>query len=131
MAFPPTGVLHENGLTAPGVSLLYGPAQMWEQDASVMGWTCGYLLASAKNVAKFYWDLLGPQMKILKPETVAIQTNWTLLDFGWAKGHLYYAGGLMVEFTNQTHHEKGENRTVHDIDAYWGHGGETYGFLSD
>jgi hypothetical protein len=30
IAFPPTGVLHENGLTAPGVSSLYGPAQMWQ-----------------------------------------------------------------------------------------------------
>jgi hypothetical protein len=93
-----------------------------------MGWTCGYLLASAKNVAKFYWDLLGPEKKILKPETVEIQTNWTLLDFGWAKGGIFYAGGLMVEFTNHTHHA---NRTVNDVDAYWGHGGETYGFLSD
>jgi hypothetical protein len=43
---------------------------MWEQDSSIMGWTCGYLVASAKDVAKFYWNLLGPNNSILSPEAL-------------------------------------------------------------
>jgi hypothetical protein len=93
-----------------------------------MGWTCGYLVASAKDVAKFYWKLLGPNNSILSAEALKEQTQWSKLDFGWAKDHLWYAGGLMVENTN---HTRGHNETIDDLTAYWGHGGDTYGYISD
>jgi len=35
-----------------------------------MGWTCGYGIASAFDVARFYYDLLGPEHEILSKETV-------------------------------------------------------------
>jgi hypothetical protein len=70
LVFPPYGTYNQVGITAPGVSQQYGPDQMWEQDSSIMGWTCGYLVASAKDVAKFYWNLLGPNNSILSPEAL-------------------------------------------------------------
>jgi hypothetical protein len=34
----------------------------------------------------------------------------------------------MVENANQTHHR---SDSVDDLTAYWGHGGDTYGYISD
>ena len=45
--FPPYGVINEVGLTVPGVSLQFGEAEIWSQDQSIMGWTCGYAISSA------------------------------------------------------------------------------------
>jgi hypothetical protein len=93
-----------------------------------MSWTAGYLIASARDVAKFYWDLLGPDNKILSPKMLALQTNFTVLDKGWSSHYLRYAGGLMVE-NSDYRKEKAPEPT--DITSYIGHGGDTYGFLSD
>jgi CubicO group peptidase (beta-lactamase class C family) len=93
-----------------------------------MSWTAGYLIASARDVAKFYWDLLGPDNKILSPESLALQTNFTVLDEGWSKDYLLYGGGLMIE-NSDYRKEKAPKAT--DLTSYIGHGGDTYGFLSD
>jgi CubicO group peptidase (beta-lactamase class C family) len=66
--FKPTGRACDNGLTVPGTSLAFGKAEIYAQDASIMGWTCGYATAAAKDIAKFYYDLLGPEPKIVSDE---------------------------------------------------------------
>lgn len=68
--FPPKGKISELGFTNPGITVNYGRYQIWEQDQSIMGWTCGYGIASAFDVARFYYDLLGPEHEILSKETV-------------------------------------------------------------
>jgi len=35
-----------------------------------MGWTCGYIISSANNVANFFYDLLGPEYKIVSKEII-------------------------------------------------------------
>jgi hypothetical protein len=52
--------MSKKGLTVAGYSQAYGQATLFEQDASILGWTCGDLVASARDVAKFYWDLISP-----------------------------------------------------------------------
>jgi hypothetical protein len=89
--------MNKIGLTAPGAALDYGAAEIFEQDASILGFTCGYLIASARAVARFYWDLLGPQRNMLSEDLHAIQTNFSVLDKGWSKGYIRYGGGIMVE----------------------------------
>jgi len=52
--------MSEHGLKVGGASQAYGEAEIYSQDASILGWTCGNLAASARDVAKFYWNLLSP-----------------------------------------------------------------------
>jgi len=54
------GKMSEHGLKVGGASQAYGEAEIYSQDASILGWTCGNLAASARDVAKFYWNLLSP-----------------------------------------------------------------------
>ena len=54
-----------------------------------------------------------------------------LLDYGWDKGRLLYGAGLMIEQVGEL-----PSRVAHPPDfsawgAYMGHGGDTYGFLSE
>lgn len=70
MFFPTIGAVHDVGLTTSAISLQFGEQEIWDQDQSVMGWTCGFGIASARDVAKFYFDLLGPNKKILTEESV-------------------------------------------------------------
>jgi len=59
--------MNGQGLTAPGMSLGYSEAEIWGQDYSISGWTCGHALSTARDVAKFYYDLLGAK-KIVSQE---------------------------------------------------------------
>jgi len=52
--FKTLGPLNADGLTVPAYSLGFGNAQIWDQDQSIMGWTCGFAMAAARDVAKFY-----------------------------------------------------------------------------
>lgn len=61
-----------------------------------MGWTCGFTIASAKDVAKFYFDLLGPDHKIVSEERVKEMKTFTTLDLGWSKDYITYGGGLFL-----------------------------------
>lgn len=59
--FQTEGKMSAHGLTVGGSSLGFGEAtELFNQDASILGWTCGNLAASAHDVARFYWDLLSP-----------------------------------------------------------------------
>lgn len=49
-----------------GASHAYGTAELYAQDASILGWTCGNVVATAEDVAGFYWRLLGPSHMIVQ-----------------------------------------------------------------
>lgn len=89
------------------------------------------MAASAHDVAKFYHTLLVSKT-LLKPSSVAIMEDFHLLSYGWAAGHIQYGAGLMIEqpVSNGT----SSGFAVPDFSkwgAYMGHGGDTYGFLSE
>jgi len=67
--FVPKGAVKDNGLTVPGSSFAFGEAEIYDQDASIMGWTCGYATSSALDVARFYYDLLGPEPKLVSEQS--------------------------------------------------------------
>lgn len=92
-----------------------------------MGWTCGFGISSARDVAKFYYDLLGPQKKILSDDLVQKMQNFTTLDSGWAKGNVDYGGGLMTINNAPVSHGRAK---IGDNATYVGHAGDTYGFQS-
>lgn len=66
LVFPVRGTMNEVGQTVPGTSFeSHPPTQMWKQDQSISGFTAGNGIASAHDVARFYWDYLGPEKKIV------------------------------------------------------------------
>jgi CubicO group peptidase (beta-lactamase class C family) len=125
--FANTGPACDNGLTMPGLSMAFGKAESYTQDQSIMGWCCGHGLSSPRDVARFYFDLLGPVPKIVSEESRQIMQNFTLIDQGWATNGLIYGGGIMVEwFENiKSAPHLGYNS------SFIGHGGMTYGFQSN
>jgi len=120
--FPSFGPLSTQGLSTVGSSLLYGRADIYHQDASIMGWCYGYVTASAMDVAQFYWDLLGPNASIVSPSSLRVMETWDVIDEGWGK-NLKYGAGLELEFAS--HVPEFKSKTAHI-----GHAGTTYGFQS-
>ena len=90
-------------MTVPGMSLSTknGVTQLWEQDQSIMGWTAGFTLANARDMAKFYWDYLGPNRYIVSDELLDEAYNFGTMDRGWEGGNFEYGGGLMFMHSNR------------------------------
>jgi hypothetical protein len=124
MKFPTYGPLNQVGLTVPGASLGYGEAEMWSQDQSIMSFTAGMGIVSPQDTAQFFYDLLGPEKKIVSEESAKAMEEWSILDKGWAKNSIAYGGGLMIQNTDFSHN------TEQGITSIVGHGGATYGFKS-
>lgn len=62
-----------------------------------MGWTCGFVISSAHDVANYFYDLLGPEYNIVSKESVEVMKQLRVLDIGWSAGSLKYGGGLMEQ----------------------------------
>ena len=58
--------------------------QVWEEDSSVLGWTCGNMVAPAIEVARFFYDLLSPHapesQRILHADSVAVMSKFQVSD---------------------------------------------------
>jgi len=55
--------------------------------------------------------------------------DWNTLDRGWAKNYIQYGAGLMIQNVNEARHDHLPPTTL--LASYIGHGGDTYGFMSD
>jgi hypothetical protein len=124
--FSPKGRVCDVGLTVPGLALTFGKSEIFTQDASIMAWTGGYATAAAKDVAKFYFDLLGPEPKIVSEEARELMQRYNTMDMGFLAHKGIYGGGLMVLWFQNEH----EIPNTYTNSSYVGHGGETYGFKS-
>jgi len=89
-----------------------------------MAFTAGLTIASAQDAAQFFYDLLGPEKKIVSEESVKEMTTWSATDLGWSAGGLAYGGGLMIQ--NTDFYKPFEQ----SVTSVVGHGGATYGFKS-
>lgn len=138
MSFPP--VVHGHGpphdpqngphmqlnhfLSVPGaaVSDSWQNTTIYEQHPSILGWTCGNLIASPRDVAKFFFNLLDSEAAQTDPTPLLSEasrtemTTFRKLTTGWNAGKLLYGAGMM----KLDYH--GINVTAHE--------GDTYGFLS-
>lgn len=119
------GEVNTVGLTTSAITLQFGEAEIWDQDQSIMGWTCGFGIASARDVAKFYYDLLGPSHKILTQESIDLMSSFSTLDRGWESGYIDYGGGLFVINASPRGYR---TPSLDDNGTYVGHEGDTYGF---
>jgi CubicO group peptidase (beta-lactamase class C family) len=125
--FENTGPACDVGLTMTGLSMTFGRAEIYTQDQSIMGWCCGHGMSSTRDVARFYYDLLGPSPKIVSEESRQLMQKFTEIDQGWGKDLLIYGGGLMVLWYQN---EPGVPPHPGTNSSLIGHGGTTYGFQS-
>ena len=97
---------------------------IWNQTAASLGWTCGNLVAPPLQVARFFYDLLGPEALVVSQKTVQLMTGPNafapLIPF--PKQRMQYGIGMM-------------NLTVPECVAggrcsYIGHGGNTWGSVT-
>jgi CubicO group peptidase (beta-lactamase class C family) len=105
VSFPPKA--HRPGLianlskylTTPGSSIAptWPNATIFEQNPSILGWTCGNMVASPRDVAKFYYNLLhsGAAQPLISDKSKAEMMNFTKLSRGWCAGYMEYGAGLM------------------------------------
>eukprot|EP00948_MAST-09A_sp_MAST-9A-sp1_P000384 g384.t1 len=152
--FPSKGTMEED-LTVAGSSLAYGAAELWKQDASILGWTCGNGISSGLDAAWFEYNLLSPyflqegeeenriklrnhqspqqkeraRINILSLASIKKMLTFKTLDTGWAKGYIEYGGGIMIQNVNSKDPQYPAPRDGEL--TYYGHGGDTYGFMSD
>jgi len=134
MSFPPKGnnssAKLSTYLTVPGKSYgsAWGSTTIFDQHPTVLGWTCGNLVATPSDVAAYFYDLLdkdamaeGPA-PLLSQASITEMTTFRNLTKGWRSGKddaIRYGAGLM-------------NSTVgysQKLDVH-GHEGDTYGFMS-
>ena len=112
------------------------------QDASILGWCYGcaamhtfyshllftrspygrYTTASAIDVARFYWSLLGPEHSVVSADALRVMETWDVIDEGWGI-NLKYGAGLELEYSSHVPEWK-------ELTAGIGHAGSTYGFQS-
>jgi len=129
MTFPPLG----NGsaklskyLTVAGTSVAstWEQTTIHEQSPSILGWTCGNMVAKPGDVANFFFELLGEkaQAPLLSNASRAEMVDFQFLSTGWAAHKLRYGAGLMDLYYGYP--PRGGLLEVH------GHEGDTYGFLS-
>lgn len=102
--------------------------QIYNQSSTILGWTCGNIVGNTGDVAKFLWNLLGPVPKVVPAAELKQMKMFKPLSFGWAKGFISYGAGLMVEAASGT---DSFPPTFSEVGTYMGHGGDTYGFLSE
>jgi CubicO group peptidase (beta-lactamase class C family) len=133
MVFPPKGRTASKlsaYLTVPGQSTAntWPKTTIYEQDPSILGWTCGNMVAAPRDVAKFFYHLLDAEAAaadakpLISDASRAEMTNVQTLTTGWNAGKLKYGAGLMA-LTYGSHTSKERIPVL-------GHEGDTYGFLS-
>jgi len=117
-------------LTVPGIvtNRLWPKKQIFDQNPSILGWTCGNMVGSTKDVASWFYDLLNPDTtnpKIVSDGARAEMMRLETLTAGWLKGYLKYGAGLMEQKLSQ-----GTDVGPDDWAYAIGHDGQTFGFYS-
>lgn len=101
-SFPTDSPLRAH-LTGPGIAgggcthgCLHPPVAVYNQSASILGYTSANLVATTRDAARWFWDLVGPSPKVLPPEAMRVMTDFRPLDKGWMPGVYQYGAGLML-----------------------------------
>jgi len=106
----------------------YPNTTIWNQSSTILGWTCGNLVATTQDVANFFWELLGPNSNLLPESTVTSMKKCDVVNTGWGKKFIAYGTGVMLQNYNYLHRGP---LAFNELGASLGHGGDTYGFLSE
>merc|ERR1740121_3199282 len=76
---------------------MWEPATIYNQNPSILGWSCGNLVGSTNDVARFFYDLCDPDTNttLLSPASKDEMQRMQLLTTGWQAGRLDYGAGIM------------------------------------
>lgn len=86
------------------------------------------MISSAHDVARFFYSLLGPSPLIVSASSVRVMSSMRALDRGWEAGSIQYGYGLMIQNVSP---DMQQLPPLSHPASYIGHGGDTFGFLSD
>jgi len=119
-------------LTAPAKSLGAHGEQVvtiFNQHPSILGWTCGHMVGTAGDVARFFYDLFDPHAShpIVSNLSLSEMTLSKPLSMGCGRG-LRYGAGIMETSMSQNWSYQPSHRS--QWGWYLGHAGLTYGFAS-
>lgn len=131
MRFPPMGSggsRVSDFLTVPGYSIdpefSAAPVTIYDQDTSILGWTCGNMVARPTDVARFfYWALDeegAEEEPLVSSSSRAEMMRTQVLTKGWEAGRLRYGAGIQDRSYG--------NKTTYV--SVKGHEGATFAFLS-
>jgi len=126
MQFPNKGKI-SNTLTVPGkcTSQEWNYATIYDQDASMNGWTCGNVIANTKDYAQFWVDLLDEKATdpLVSDASRTEMGRITRMTQGTLPGASYGAGLQRLRAGGYHSHSS-------DLSSFLGHEGDTYGFLA-
>ena len=89
------------------------------------GWTCGNVVAPASVIASFFYDLLGPEPRLVSKASLAEMTKFHDFKWGWDKWMSYGLGLMKGSYARKT------LPPGSDLLDTIGHGGSTYGFVAN
>jgi CubicO group peptidase (beta-lactamase class C family) len=129
--FPTAASKLSDVLTVPGYSInptfSSDPITIFDQDASILGFTCGNMVATPTDVARFFYWLLDPkgsqEQRLLSDASQEVMTATQVLSKGWLHGYLAYGAGIQDR-------AYGDRKKPEIQVAVKGHEGATYAFLS-
>lgn len=99
---------------------------LWDQDATIMGWTCGGMMTNTGDFANFFYDLLAPSStnRLVSDAALKDMANLTKLSVGYFR--VDYGAGLMDSAAPV--YNQPTNKTADDWSYIIGHIGETFAF---
>merc|ERR1712110_805891 len=106
-------------------------APIYDQNPTILGWTCGHMVGAAGDVAKFFYDLLDPESSnpVVSNASRAEMLRAKPISLGWGHTGLIYGAGLMAMPISQN--KSYQPDTPSQWGYFFGHGGLTYGFSSN
>mmetsp|Transcript_130759 Transcript_130759/g.364404 ORF Transcript_130759/g.364404 Transcript_130759/m.364404 type:complete len:519 (-) Transcript_130759:308-1864(-) len=130
--FAPEGLVDDklsDLLTVPGQAVdskHWERTTLYKQNPSILGWTCGNMVATPRDVALFFHRVFNKEaVPIISDEARAEMTRMTVLTQGWSAGYLMYGAGLMaLVYGSYSRGDLGKLIFVQ------GHEGDTYAFAS-
>lgn len=115
-------------LTVPGWSADANGTKIINTSAAILGWTCGNLVGTSRGMAAWMWKLLV-ERTIVGQKALDLMMDTRPISSGWGKPWLDYGAGLFVQQLDLTKAKKPFK--YGDWGTTLGHGGDTYGFISD
>lgn len=62
-----------------------GLTEIWKQRGGILGWTCGNMVATPREVASFFRDLLV-EKTVIGGDSLRAMEAFKTLNYGWAQG---------------------------------------------
>lgn len=116
----------KDAMSVAGFSRRGGTTTLWEQSPSIMGWSCGGMMANTGDFAKFFYDLLDTSSPnpLVSNAARKEMSNLKKIDTGYFS--VNYGAGLMDSAPPR--YNRPTTKGPNDWGYIIGHIGETFAF---